>query len=589
MLVGFALAAVVGCGEDQASNNEQTPAPGQVDSPDQDKLIGAGGKGSLKSPVATPPDLHMPAGKFSAMGQSDGAAAPSRQAISHGRTSMHSLSRFDSRSAPMPEGVVIGDNIQHNTESYDHLTDNPFLLTGERPLSTFSIDVDTASYANVRRFLNHGQSPPPGAVRIEEMVNYFTYDYAPPKTDAKAPFAVHVAVASCPWKPEHRLVRIGLKGREIKPGKRPATNLVFLLDVSGSMNAPDKLTLLKQAMRLLVEQLGENDSVAIAVYAGSEGLALESTQCDKKEKILATLEGLRSGGSTAGGKGIVLAYQVAVKNFIKGGVNRVILCTDGDFNVGVTNNSELVRLIQEKASSGVFLSVLGFGRGNLKDSRMEKLADEGNGNYSYIDTIKEARKVLVEQMGGTLVTIAKDVKIQVEFNPAKVAGYRLIGYENRMLRKEDFNDDKKDAGDIGAGHTVTALYQVVPFGVKVDVPDVDKLKYSKPKTAAVVDGPAGTEMFTVKLRYKKPDGDTSTKLDFPVKDEAIAFDDADDDFKFAAAVASFGMIQRKSKHKGSYTLAGVAELAGGAIGTDKHGYRAEFIKLVQKAKELKNR
>ena len=413
----------------------------------------------------------------------------------------------------------------HNTESYDHRAGNAFVRVADRPLSTFSIDVDTASYANTRRFLNHGQFPPPGAVRIEEMVNYFTYGYAPPDAGAKAPFAVHIAVASCPWKTNHRLVRIALKGREIKPDKRPPTSLVFLLDVSGSMDSPDKLPLLKRAMRLLVDQLGENDRVAIAVYAGSEGLALESTPCDEKEKIRATLESLSPGGSTAGAQGIVLAYKIAVDNFIEGGVNRVILCTDGDFNIGITDNSQLVRLIREKARTGVFLSVLGFGRGNLKDSRMEKLADEGNGNYAYIDTLNEARKVLVRQMGGTLVTIAKDVKIQVEFNPAKVAGYRLIGYENRMLRKEDFNDDKKDAGEIGAGHTVTALYQVVPFGLPVDAPPVDKLKYKKPDAPAGAGDATSTEMLTVKLRYKKPDGDTSTKLDFPVKDQAIALAD----------------------------------------------------------------
>jgi len=342
----------------------------------------------------------------------------------------------------------------HNTESYDHRVGNAFVRVADRPLSTFSIDVDTASYSNTRRFLNHDQLPPPGAVRIEEMVNYFTYGYAPPDAGAKAPFAVHVAVASCPWKTDHRLVRIGLKGREFKPDKRPPTNLVFLLDVSGSMRSPDKLPLLKRAMRLLVDQLGENDRVAIAVYASSEGLALDSTPCDKKEKILSTLESLRAGGSTAGGQGIVLAYKIAVDNFIEGGVNRVILCTDGDFNIGITDNSQLVRLIQEKARSGVFLSVLGFGSGNLKDARMEKLADEGNGNYAYIDTLNEGRKVLVEQMGGTLVTIAKDVKIQVEFNPAKVAGYRLIGYENRMLRKEDFNDGRAHGDGAVPGRAV---------------------------------------------------------------------------------------------------------------------------------------
>ena len=475
----------------------------------------------------------------------------------------------------------------HNTESYDHIVDNAFVRVADRPLSTFSIDVDTASYANVRRFLDHNHLPPPGAVRVEEMINYFTYDYTPPEPGSKAPFAVHTAVASCPWQPEHRLVRIALKGREIQRDKRPPTNLVFLLDVSGSMSDANKLPLLKGALRLLVERLGENDRVAIVVYASKEGLALPATRCDRKETILSILDDLGAGGSTAGGKGIELAYQVAVENFIKGGVNRVILGTDGDFNIGITDNSRLVRLIQDKARSGVYLSVLGFGMGNYKDSRMEKLADEGNGNYAYIDTAAEARKVLVDQMSGTLVTIAKDVKIQVEFNPAKVAGYRLIGYENRMLRKEDFDNDAKDAGDIGAGHTVTALYQVVPAGREVKTPGVDGLKYQHSAAAPADD--ASDEMLTVKLRYKQPDGETSTRMDVPVTDAGDSLDKADADFKFATAVASFGMILRDSKHKGSYTLAGVAELARGAMGKDRRGYRAQFIRLVERARKLKGR
>jgi len=385
-------------------------------------------------------------------------------------------------------------------------------------------------------------------------------------------------------------VRIALKGREIKRDKRPPSNLVFLLDVSGSMGDADKLPLLKDALRMLVMQLGENDRVAIVVYASREGLVLPSTSCSDRERIIAALDSLGSGGSTAGGRGIQLAYKVAVENFIKGGANRVILATDGDFNVGTTNNSELVRMMRDKARSGVYISVLGFGRGNLKDSRMEKLADEGNGNYAYIDSVDEARKVLVEQMTGTLVTIAKDVKIQVEFNPAKVAGYRLIGYENRMLRKEDFNDDTKDAGDIGAGHTVTALYQVIPAGMPVEGGGVDELKYHTPTAAPVIAaGNVSDEMLTVKLRYKQPDGKTSTRMDFPVTDSDQSIDRADDDFKFAAAVASFGMILRDSKHKGAYTLAGVAELAGAAKGPDPHGRRAEFVKLVARARELKDR
>jgi len=472
-----------------------------------------------------------------------------------------------------------------NTESYDHVVDNPFRLVADHPLSTFSIDVDTASYSNVRRFLRRRQLPPPGAVRVEEMINYFTYAYPAPSNTDPAPFAVHADVASCPWKPAHRLVRIALKGREIDLLKRPASNLVFLLDVSGSMNSPNKLPLVKQGMKLLVDKLGENDRVAIVVYASAQGLALPSTPCDRKEKILSVLDRLQAGGSTNGGSGIKLAYDVAVRNFIPGGTNRVILATDGDFNVGITDQSRLVRLIQDKAKSGVFLSVLGFGTGNYKDSRMEKLADKGNGNYAYIDTIKEARKVLVKEMGGTLITIAKDVKIQVEFNPAKVAAYRLIGYENRMLRKEDFRDDTKDAGEIGAGHTVTALYQVVPVGVEIGAAFAGELKYQKP--AALTDAARGDEIMTVKLRYKKPDGEKSTLMSFPVADPGRKLSQATQDFRFAAAVASFGMILRDSKHKGAYTLEAVLELAGSAKGDDTEGYRAEFLQLVESARKLK--
>ncbi|OPX24009.1 MAG: hypothetical protein B1H04_03045 [Planctomycetales bacterium 4484_123] len=471
-----------------------------------------------------------------------------------------------------------------NTEAYDHIVENPFLPVKDNPLSTFSIDVDTASYANVRRFLNSGRLPPPGAVRIEEMINYFSYDYAPPR-DGR-PFAVHVDVAGCPWAPGHRLVRIGLKGREIALDKRPATNLVFLLDVSGSMRPPNKLPLLKRAMKMLVERLGENDRVAIVVYAGASGLVLPSTTCDKKETILEALDRLAAGGSTNGGAGIQLAYNIASANFIKGGINRVILCTDGDFNVGVTNRSELVRLIEKKARTGVFLSVLGFGMGNYKDSTLEKLADKGNGNYAYIDTISEARKVLIKQMAGTLITIAKDVKIQVEFNPARVARYRLIGYENRLLRKEDFNDDTKDAGEIGAGHTVTALYEIVPVGAEpASRPEVDPLKYQRP--GQLSEAASSGELLTVKLRYKLPDGDKSTLMTRPIVDRGMKFAEAPQDFRFAAAVAAFGMILRDSKYKGNYSLEAVAELAAASVGRDPHGYRAEFVKLVKTARSLK--
>ncbi|HEX8296748.1 MAG TPA: von Willebrand factor type A domain-containing protein [Chthoniobacteraceae bacterium] len=492
-----------------------------------------------------------------------------------------------------------------NTEAYDAITDNVFLAVRENPLSTFSIDVDTASYSNVRRFLNQQKLPPKGAVRIEEMINYFDYDYPQPEGDA--PFSATMEVAACPWKPEHRLVRVGLKGREIARDRRPASNLVFLIDVSGSMQPENKLPLLKKSLRMLVDQLSPEDTVSIAVYAGASGCVLEPT--NKKSEIRAALDKLESGGSTNGASGIKLAYDLAAKSFIKGGANRVILATDGDFNVGVTNQSDLVELIEKKAKTGVFLTVLGFGMDNLKDSTLEKLADKGNGNYAYIDTLLEGKKVLVDQMSGTLVTIAKDVKIQVEFNPSQAAAYRLIGYENRMLRKEDFNDDTKDAGEIGAGHTVTALYEVVPAGKEVPgVPGVDELKYqrlakSSAESPAIVDAAktegqsaiaapaqpaektkASSELLTVKLRYKAPDSDTSKLLEFPLTDEGKSYERSSKDFRFASAVASFGMLLRDSPHKGSANWSSTLELAAEGKGEDRHGYRAEFVGLVERAK-----
>lgn len=470
----------------------------------------------------------------------------------------------------------------HNTEEYDDLVDNPFMEVVQNPLSTFSIDVDTASYSNMRRFLNRNAMPPASSVRIEELINYFTYDYDPP--DGDDPFSANVEVATCPWDTDHRLVRVGLKGWEIEKDDRPASNLVFLIDVSGSMSPVNKLPLLQKSMRLLVDQLDERDRVAIAVYAGASGLVLPSTSADDKETIIESLERLKSGGSTNGGAGIQLAYDVAVQNFIEGGVNRVILATDGDFNVGTTSQGELVTMIEEKAESGVFLSVLGFGMGNLNDSTLEKLADKGNGNYAYIDTLNEGRKVLVEEMGGTLITIAKDVKIQIEFNPAEVAAYRLIGYENRMLRAEDFNDDTKDAGEIGAGHTVTALYEIVPAGREIDTPSVDPLKYQR--TTELTDTALAGQLMTLKLRYKQPDGDTSKLLEFEIVDNGTRFDDASEDFKFAASVSAFGMILRDSEHKGGATFDTVLELADDGVGDDTHGYRREFISLVKKAKQI---
>lgn len=503
-------------------------------------------------------------------------------------------------------GIVEGIGPRSSGDKYVPIVENPFIKAiGGEAVSTFSIDVDTASYSNVRQFLmESNQLPPADAVRIEELVNYFDYDYTGPAAPGSAgvssddaPFAAHVEVATCPWNAEHRLARIAVKGREMDREKRPQSNLVFLVDVSGSMNEPAKLPLVVYGLERLTKELGENDHIAIVVYAGTEGLALPSTSGTKQKEILAALGKLQAGGSTAGGAGIQLAYQIAEDNFIKGGTNRVILCTDGDFNVGVTSTTELQKLVESKAKdTGVFLSVLGFGRGNLNDAMMETIADHGNGNYHYVDNKTEARRVLVEQMTGTLVTIAKDLKIQVEFNPAKVSGYRLVGYENRMLRTEDFNDDKKDAGEIGAGHTVTALYEIVPTGKKVDVAPVDDLKYQKAATADAGDSttprpqPPETsdELLTLKMRYKAPDGDTSKKLEWPVKDDAQAFADASDDYQFAAAVAGFGLVLRDSQYKGNLKLPAVLELAQGGLGRDEKGYRSEFLDMVRKAQQLKS-
>ncbi len=467
-----------------------------------------------------------------------------------------------------------------NTESYDRIYENPFLAAAKTPLSTFAIDVDTASYSNVRRFLTRGRLPPAGAVRVEELINYFTYAY--PQPAGQTPFSTTAEVSACPWNSKHRLVHIGLQGRRIAKKQMPPRNLVFLLDVSGSMSSPNKLPLLKAALRLLVGQLTEQDRVAMVVYAGSSGLVLPSTPGNQREKILSALGRLQAGGSTNGGAGIQLAYKVARESFRQGGINRVILATDGDFNVGNTSQSGLVRLIEKERQSGVFLTALGFGMGNYKDSTMEKLANKGNGNYAYIDTINEARKVLVNEAGATLVTIAKDVKIQVEFNPARVSAYRLIGYENRLLRARDFNDDKKDAGEIGAGHSVTALYEVVPAGVKAPAAGkIDKLKYQKPSLSAAS---SSGELLTLKLRYKKPDGDTSKLLTTTVTDDRQAA--ASTSLRFSSAVAAFGMLLRGSRHKGDASFAMVKKLAAAAVGPDKHGYRAEFLKLVDRAAAL---
>ena len=472
---------------------------------------------------------------------------------------------------------------EFNTEAYDGIQENRFWDVRDNPLSTFSIDVDTASYSNVRRFLRSDRLPPSGAVRTEELINYFSYDY--PKPEAGNPFSVNVEVARAPWNAKHELVRIGLRGRGVPVAERPSSNLVFLIDVSGSMRDLDKLPLLKRSLRSLVEKLSHGDRVAIVVYAGSSGLVLPSTQGTDVRRILKALDEIEAGGSTNGAQGIQLAYQTARENFLREGNNRVILCTDGDFNVGVTSQSELVSLIERERASGVFLSVLGFGAGNLKDSTMEKLAGKGNGNYSYIDSPGEGRKVLVEQMGATLFTIAKDVKVQVEFNPARVAGYRLIGYENRLLAKEDFNDDKKDAGEIGAGHTVTTLYEIVPAGQPLpDQPSVDPLKYQGP---AAQPSSSSDELLTVKLRYKAPDGNESRLIKSPVHASVEKdFNLASEDFQFAWAVAAFGMKLRGSPNAGGISWEEIQKIARRNLGEDPGSYRAEFLTLVEKSRQL---
>ena len=466
----------------------------------------------------------------------------------------------------------------HNTEEYDAIEENIFHNSKDKPLSTFSIDVDAASYSNMRRFLNMGSMPPKDAVRIEEMINYFHYDYDGP-TDNK-PFAIHTSKTKAPWNDKHLLVKVGIQGKKLDMDELPASNVVFLLDVSGSMSDPNKLPLLKSSIKMLVNELRPQDKISIVVYAGAAGLVLEPTDGSDKKKILEAIEELNAGGSTAGGEGIRLAYKVAQEQFVKGGNNRVILATDGDFNVGVSSNGEMQRLIEEKRESGVFLTVLGFGMGNYKDSKMETLADKGNGNYAYIDNIMEAKKVLVTEFGGTLFTIAKDVKIQVEFNPNAVQAYRLIGYENRKLNDEDFNDDKKDAGELGSGHTVTALYEVIPVGVKSQfVKDIDPLKYQEASTTGNAD-----ELLTVKFRYKEPDGSKSKLIT-----QTIANDDRmdqDNNLNWAATVASFGMLLRDSEFKGSLTFDQVLASAKKNKGDDEYGYRTEFIQLVDMANRL---
>jgi Ca-activated chloride channel homolog len=468
-----------------------------------------------------------------------------------------------------------------NTERYDHIEENKFRRVDVEPRSTFSIDVDTASYANMRRFLTDGALPPAGAVRIEELINYFRFNYPQPAGDE--PFSITTELSASPWSPKHRLALIGLQGRAIEDGEPAPRNLVFLLDVSGSMRPSDKLPLVRTAMGMLTDILTARDRVGIVVYAGASGLVLPSTTGDQKELIHESLARLEAGGSTNGASGIKLAYEVARKNFIARGVNRVILATDGDFNVGITNQSELVDLIEHERESGIFLSVLGVGTGNLNDSTMEKLADKGNGNYSYLDSVHEARKVLVREANATLETLAKDVKIQIEFNPREVAAYRLLGYENRLLNNEDFNDDKKDAGEIGAGHSVTALYEIVPVGVKVDASDVDPFKYQRDTREARA--AASGEVATIKVRYKAPRGSTSKLLSHVLMNRPSAMTA---NLGFASAVAEFGMLLRESPARGQSSFGSASARARRFLGDDEEGYREEFVRLVERAAMLRS-
>jgi Ca-activated chloride channel family protein len=504
--------------------------------------------------------------------------------------SSDSKREYASKAVPSVAGIAYNggaafqrQNYNFNTEGYAPVNENGYRNVRHNPLSTFSIDVDNASYTNIRRYINSGSVPPADAVRIEEMINYFRYTY--PEPDDDHPFSVYTELSVCPWNSKHHLFMVGLRGKSIEKSTLPPSNLVFLIDVSGSMSAPNKLPLLKSALGLLVNELREEDHVAMVVYAGAAGLVLESTPGDRKDLIMKALDNLEAGGSTAGGEGLRLAYIVAEKNFIKGGNNRIILATDGDFNVGESDNGSMERLVETKRQSGIFMTVLGFGMGNIKDDKMEIIADKGNGNYSYIDNLMEARRVLVREFGGTLFTIAKDVKFQLEFNPSRVESYRLIGYENRLLNDEDFNDDTKDAGEMGSGHMVTALYEIIPSNSGEYAPAVDPLKYQA-SGRLVTDG-YSDELLTIKVRYKNPDGNKSMLLEKPVSGKTKVIEKASENMRFAAAVAEFGMVLRDSEHRGSSTLTEAAALASSARGEDAEGYRAEMIRLIDAARSLR--
>lgn len=478
------------------------------------------------------------------------------------------------------------DVYTENREQYNAIQDNTFFNVSDEALSTFSIDVDRASYSIVRRYLQDGSMPPKDAVRIEEMVNYFSYDY--PQPNDNNPFSITTEHTICPWNTKHQLIHIGIQGKKIYTTETPANNLVFLIDVSGSMNSDDKLGLLKAGFNMLVDQLREEDRVAIVVYAGAAGVVLPSTSGKNKAEIKSKLQGLTSGGSTAGGAGIQLAYSIAMENFIKDGNNRIILATDGDFNVGTSNQKDLIKLIEEKREDDIFLSVLGFGTGNLQDGKMEQIADKGNGNYSYIDNVLEAKKVLVNEFQSTLITIAKDVKTQIEFNPQHVAAYRMVGYVNRKLENEDFNNDKKDAGELGAGHTVTMIYEIVPVGVDDYVGKVDDLKYQKKKNKQKPNVQEGfsNELATVKLRYKEPTEDKSKLISHVIENNCSPLNDASENCRFSASVAQFGMLLRQSDYSGEANFSSTLAMAKASKGKDEEGYRSEFIRLLETAELL---
>lgn len=475
--------------------------------------------------------------------------------------------------------VIHPIEIEIDTDEYDSFVENPFENSAVTPLSTFSIDVDNASYTNIRKFINNGQSVPKDAVRVEEMMNFFKYSYAQPTNDN--PFSINTEYGDCPWNTNHKLVKIGLQGKEIPSGNLPNSNFVFLIDVSGSMSSENKLPLVIESLKVLTKQLRNEDKISIVVYAGAAGLVLPATSGNDKEKIIASLENLQAGGSTAGGEGIELAYKVAEENFIKGGNNRVIIATDGDFNVGASSDSDIISLIEEKRKSDVFLTCLGYGMGNYKDSKLEKLADKGNGNYAYIDNMQEANRFLGKEFKGSMFAIAKDVKIQIEFNPKHVQNYRLIGYENRKLRNEDFTNDAIDAGELGSGHTVTALYEIIPVGVKSDfsLAPID-LKYSKTKTE---NDSLANELATIKFRYKKPDGNKSIEIVQTIENQAINLENCSEDFKFCSAVAWFGLKLRASKLITNTNKSAILELAMKSKTKDIEGYRSEFIRLVESA------